>query len=606
MRKKIFLVLAFLASTYIHVHAASPGPERLRQAVEEGLRQTGRIPEIIPGEMIIRFTPERFREIGGTKADLSRFLPVSSSRWIFGRTFAISAHPTGTQILSGCTEEMCGFITEAYQVMTTGPISSSVEEPESTESNEPFGLDDPLLPVQYHLHQQGLDQLWQEVANQHGEVMTDIRIKIGVLDSGVFPSDIQTSISRSFTGNLFAWLDTLGHGTAVAGIVCEIGGNAYLGSGVVPSCGFLADLQVMQVMETTNQLGQTQFEGYVLTEDALKALDFVESQLAVNNEDLWILIMSWGSWDRSQILTDRIASLRDRVIFVAAAGNDSADLARYPCALAGETGFDHVLCVSGVNRRQELSRFANRGINVDDIVFFPAEQIITAAGINGSYGSYYGTSFAGPIAAGWLNLIAQIRFDQGLGLTPSLVVKTLTANQPAHEQLVGLVGNPVVPQAEVVLDNIRNGIGSATEESSATQPAQPIGEENFAKFYSPEAIRVAGVPEKYATATDQVGQLVGIPSHPGQSGEIYTLWFTGLGPTQIGNNGLPWVSEPDRWRLVIAGALAEVTYIGLSPGTPGLYQINFRLPNLWRILIAECSLTAPDGSRVQFLWDNRP
>ena len=54
-----------------------------------------------------------------------------------------------------------------------------------------------------------------------------------------------------------------------------------------------------------------------------------------------------------------------------------------------------------------------------------------------------------------------------------------------------------------------------------------------------------------------------------------TLWGTGLGPvTRIGDLDITQI-QPS---VNIAGISAHVTYSGLSPGTPGLYQVNVEMP----------------------------
>jgi uncharacterized protein (TIGR03437 family) len=60
------------------------------------------------------------------------------------------------------------------------------------------------------------------------------------------------------------------------------------------------------------------------------------------------------------------------------------------------------------------------------------------------------------------------------------------------------------------------------------------------------------------------------------SGRYVTLWGTGLGPvTPIGDLEVT-RTQPT---VTVAGLPAQVLFSGLSPGTPGLYQVNVQVPD---------------------------
>lgn len=60
------------------------------------------------------------------------------------------------------------------------------------------------------------------------------------------------------------------------------------------------------------------------------------------------------------------------------------------------------------------------------------------------------------------------------------------------------------------------------------------------------------------------------------SGRYVTLWGTGLGPvTPIGDLDVT-RTQPT---VTVAGLPAQVLFSGLSPGTPGLYQVNVQIPD---------------------------
>src|SRR5262249_40949072 len=73
-------------------------------------------------------------------------------------------------------------------------------------------------------------------------------------------------------------------------------------------------------------------------------------------------------------------------------------------------------------------------------------------------------------------------------------------------------------------------------------------------------------------------------ANPATSGEILSLFATGLGPTRPGADpGQPCSASPlqvvnSPVELTVNGAPGEVLYAGGYPGTTNTYQVNFRLP----------------------------
>jgi uncharacterized protein (TIGR03437 family) len=70
-------------------------------------------------------------------------------------------------------------------------------------------------------------------------------------------------------------------------------------------------------------------------------------------------------------------------------------------------------------------------------------------------------------------------------------------------------------------------------------------------------------------------------------GDEVVAWFTGGGPVEASGplvtgspapSGLSWVSGS--YSVTVGTAQAPVQYIGLSPGSIGLYQVNFTVPQL--------------------------
>ena len=102
----------------------------------------------------------------------------------------------------------------------------------------------------------------------------------------------------------------------------------------------------------------------------------------------------------------------------------------------------------------------------------------------------------------------------------------------------------------------------------------------------PEIVDLGGLP---AVAHASDGKLV-TPSSPAKSGEMLTLYATGLGPTRPAlQPGSVFAADPlqvanSPIEITVAGEIAEVLYAGGYPGTTGGFQVNFRLP---------ASVTAP-------------
>lgn len=90
--------------------------------------------------------------------------------------------------------------------------------------------------------------------------------------------------------------------------------------------------------------------------------------------------------------------------------------------------------------------------------------------------------------------------------------------------------------------------------------------------------------ERRAIALNQDGSLNG-PDNPAAPGDVVTVFFTGQGPTDPHvPSGRP--APADRLarvalesRVIVAGADAEVSYLGLTPGFAGLAQANVTVPD---------------------------
>jgi uncharacterized protein (TIGR03437 family) len=83
----------------------------------------------------------------------------------------------------------------------------------------------------------------------------------------------------------------------------------------------------------------------------------------------------------------------------------------------------------------------------------------------------------------------------------------------------------------------------------------------------------------------ETGQIAGLPSAVGQSaparpGDLVSLFATGLGAVPLDANGeLQQEAElRSRIQLLIDGFPAEVTFVEAVAGSPGIYQVEARIP----------------------------
>lgn len=175
--------------------------------------------------------------------------------------------------------------------------------------------------------------------------------------------------------------DDNGHGTHVAG---TIGAAANDGN---PHVGVAWHLQLMAC-----KFLDANGEGY--TSDAITCIDYAVTKGAR------LINASWGGDSYSQALFDAIAAAGAQgVLFVAAAGNDSADndtTPSYPCNFQ----LDNVISVAAMDRTDKLASFSNFGSNSVHLAA-PGVDIYSCLNISDtSYGLLSGTSMATPHVTG--------------------------------------------------------------------------------------------------------------------------------------------------------------------------------------------------------------
>ena len=181
-------------------------------------------------------------------------------------------------------------------------------------------------------------------------------------------STVGSSVSHSGDSS-----DYFGHGTHVAGIIAAQGYNLQGGAGVA------FNVQIMSIRAA-------QYSG-VLTVD-----DIAEAVVYAINKGAEVINMSFGGYQRSQVVEDALAMALNQAVLVAAAGNDQIDIRQYPFYPAA---LPYVHGVMATTRDDFMAWFTNTGYDMRA----PGEGIYSTLPGN-QYASWSGTSMAAPVVSG--------------------------------------------------------------------------------------------------------------------------------------------------------------------------------------------------------------
>jgi subtilisin family serine protease len=339
-------------------------------------------------------------------------------------------------------------------------------------------------------------------------------------------------------------IDTLGHGTHVAGTIAAVGNND---TGVV---GVAWNAKIMACKWL--YLSQGIITGRL--EDALTCIEYAQDNGAS------IINASWGGGQYAKSLRDAIDDLRaDGIIFVAAAGNSAEnieDIYTYP---AGHQQ-DNIVSVAATTRTDGIAYFSNIGRYAVDIGAPGHEIWSTWVTSDSAYYKASGTSMATPHVAGALALLRAefptanyrqliYRLFANVDYIPSLTGKTLTGGRlNIHKALAS--GSVSVPA--------NNDLSGA-----ATLPLDGVSVVRFASNVG---------------ANKETGE----PNHAGNTGGK-SVWWTWRAPSS------------GRVSITTAGSLFDTllaVYTGTSVGS------------LTQIAANDDSGFAGDGSTTSFVTFN--
>lgn len=276
---------------------------------------------------------------------------------------------------------------------------------------------DTLFPQQWYL-------LSTNIVNSWSLLKGNQQVKVAVIDSGVETThpDLANQLltGYNFVSKTNNSNDTLGHGSAVAGIIAGQSNN---------QAGIAGINQNVKILP-------------------LKVSDGAEIQLinilnaiyyAIDN-GANIINMSYGSVEPNEAEYEALLSAYSKgITLVAASGNENGSVS-YPAA------YPFVISVGSINAQGRKSSFSNYGGALDIVA--PGEGILTTS-VNQAYKSVSGTSFSAPIISGAASLLlgerpgvspAQIQYlleksagldwNQSTGFGNINMVNSLSTNLP--------------------------------------------------------------------------------------------------------------------------------------------------------------------------------
>ena len=209
-------------------------------------------------------------------------------------------------------------------------------EPERLAHAFAMDPDDPYLSYQWHMAEVGVPAVWADA--------TGVGVTVAVVDTGV------TAGADGFTNMLGGWDfadrddrpdDADGHGTHVAGTVCQATNNGYGTVGVAPD----ATLLPVRVLGSGG---------------SGSLADVADGIVWAVDEGADIINLSLGAGGGARALEAAVQYARDSgVLVVAASGNDGRGTVSYPAA------YDGVLAVGAVDFDGARAPYSNGGSALD-------------------------------------------------------------------------------------------------------------------------------------------------------------------------------------------------------------------------------------------------
>jgi subtilisin family serine protease len=278
------------------------------------------------------------------------------------------------------------------QTLAKNPNISFVEKNFIAEAG--YEPNDYKYPSQWHLPKIEAPSGWDMETGA-------VTVPIAIIDSGVDPThpDLMDKLipGYNFLDNNTNTQDVRGHGTAVAGAAAAMTNNL---TGVA---GVAWDSPIMPLVVLN-------------ADDWASYYDIAQAIIFAADNGVRVMNISIGGSSSSSTLQNaaNYAWNKGAVVF-ACAHNYNTSTPYYPAAC------QNVIAVSATTSSDTRASFSNYGDWVD--ISAPGASILTT-NRGGSYGSWSGTSFSSPIAAG----VAALVLSANSSLTNDQVVEILTQN----------------------------------------------------------------------------------------------------------------------------------------------------------------------------------
>jgi thermitase len=256
----------------------------------------------------------------------------------------------------------------------------------------------------------GVDYTHPDLKNQIEINLAELNGKPGVDDDG--NGYVDDVYGYNFATKNADPMDGHGHGTHCAGVI----GAEHNQIGVA---GVMSQVKIIPVKFLSDS-----GEGEEL--DAIAAIDYAIKRGAK------VLSNSWGGSEKTQALEDAIVKAeQDRVVFVAAAGNEYSD---NDSSNSFPANFDisNVISVGAFTNKGSKASFSNYGAHSVH-VFAPGQDIYSTVN-KGGYASMSGTSMATPYVSGVVGLL----LSKEPNLSPQEVRERLIKTSHDNSKLNGL------------------------------------------------------------------------------------------------------------------------------------------------------------------------
>ena len=256
---------------------------------------------------------------------------------------------------------------------------------------------DPGFSSQWHLNAIQSPYAWSVTQGSSSVV-------IAVIDSGadLTHPDLSSALVPGWdfltgTANAQDSGGDSGHGTAVSGTAAAATDN---GTGVA-GVGWSTKIMPLKVVDSTGSATYSNLAS-AITYAADHGVRIINVSLAGSTASSTLQSAENYAWNKGTVI-------------FAAAGNSSSSALVYPAA------DPNVVAVSATDVNGTFASFSNYGSWID--LSAPGNNILTTM-IGGGYGSWYGTSFSSPIAAGVAALVLSLK----PGLSNSALVNLLEQN----------------------------------------------------------------------------------------------------------------------------------------------------------------------------------